>query len=501
MAVLKATDIRKGFGGVQALRGVSLCLRRGEVHALVGENGAGKSTLLKVLTGALAQDAGTVHLNGQLLEHNTPAKARAAGIAVVYQQPALFPELKIAENIALANDGVAWLRRVRWPERRKRAEQLLARVGGERIHPDRVAGSLSMPEQQLVEIAKAVEHNPAVLILDEPTASLGAADTERLFTLISEMRSAGAAIVYVSHRFEELFCIADRVTVLRDGASIEERAMSEVTNDELIHLMVGRQLTAVYPKRTVEMGPVALRVDGVSSATAGVRNVSLQIQRGEVLGLAGLVGSGRTQLAEALFGLLPQDSGQVMIDGIEIDVRTPQDAMRQGIAYLPEDRRRRGVVLDMTVAANTTMASLPTVSRCGFLRFNDERQQAKQYVAQLAIKTPSIETPTRDLSGGNQQKVALARWLMTNPRIMILDEPTQGIDVGAKAEIYELIGRMAESGTAILMISSDMTELLAISDRIAVMRKGSIVGTTSRAEATPFRIMELALGTTAEPVQ
>lgn len=491
--VLQATDIRKSFGGVRALKGVSLALGRGEVHALVGENGAGKSTLLKILTGALAPDSGTVHLHGKLVEHNSPAKARELGIAVVYQQPALFPELTVAENIALANDGVSWRKRVSWSERRERAAKLLLRVGA-RIQPDRVASSLSMPEQQLVEIAKAIERNPSVLILDEPTASLGESDTEQLFRIIAELREAGAAIVYVSHRFEELFRIASRVTVLRDGCSIEDRAMAETTSGDLIRSMVGRDLTAVYPKREAQIGGAALVAAGVCCRTTGVREVSLAVRRGEVLGLAGLVGSGRTQFAEALFGLTPMDGGTVSIDGAAVQIRSPRDAMRHGLAYLPEDRRRHGVVLAMSVASNTTMASLPEISSRGFLRFEAERDAAQRYVSQLAVKTPSIETRTGDLSGGNQQKVALARWLMTKPKVMILDEPTQGIDVGAKAEIYDLIGRMAAEGVAILMISSDMPELLAMSDRIAVMSKGRIAGTLTRDEATPFRLLEMALG-------
>lgn len=488
--ILKAVDIRKSFGGVHALRGVSLALAPGEVHALVGENGAGKSTLLKILTGALKQDSGEVYLRGERVEHNSPAKARESGIAVVYQQPALFPQLTVAENIALANDGVHWSRRIRWGAQRRRAEALLARAGA-RVHPDRLAGSLSMPEQQLVEIAKAIERQPAVLILDEPTASLGEVDTEQLFRIIDELRAAGSAIVYVSHRFEELFRIAGRVTILRDGCSIEERPMRDTTSDDLIRLMVGRELAGVNSRGRKAPGPVALKAESI-------RGVDIELKRGEVLGMAGLVGAGRTEFAEALFGLRPAAGGTVTVEGRHVVIRSPQDAMRYGLAYLPEDRRGHGVVLDMSVAANATMASLPQISKHGFIEFDKERRQAEDYVSQLAVKTPSIATRTRDLSGGNQQKVALARWLMTKPAVMILDEPTQGIDVGAKSEIYDLIRRMAEEGVAILMISSDMPELLAMSDRIAVMCKGKTAGILSREEATPYRLMELALGHRAE---
>ena len=491
--VLQARNIQKSFGGVQALKSVSLTLNKGEVHALVGENGAGKSTLLKVLTGAVQPDAGTVHLEGRAIENNTPAKARALGIAVVYQQPALFPELTVAENIALAKDSVHWFKKVNWKWRRERARELLARVGA-RVEPDRVASSLSMPEQQLVEIAKAIDANPALLILDEPTASLGDADTEHLFRILNEERDRGSAVIYVTHRFEELFRIADRVTVLRDGGSIEERPVEGTTKEDLIRLMVGRDLANVYPKRDVKAGGEALSVEGLSSRVGGVRRVSLQVRRGEILGLGGLVGSGRTQFAEALFGLAPVDGGTVHVNGKAVQIRSPADAMKHGLAYLPEDRRRHGVVLDMPVASNTTMASLPAISTKGFLRFQLEREIASGYVDRLAIKTRTIDEPARNLSGGNQQKVALARWLMTKPAVLILDEPTQGIDVGAKSEIYDLIGRLAEDGVAILMISSDMNELLAMSDRIAVMLRGEIAGTLPRAEATPYRLLELALG-------
>ncbi len=484
--VLEAADIRKSFGGVQALRGVSLTLRAGEVHALVGENGAGKSTLLKVLTGAIQPDTGTVHLRGQAVSSNSPAKARNLGIAVVYQQPALFADLTVEENIAVAKDSVRWFQRIDWRGRRKRARALLERVGA-RVEPDRIVSSLSMPEQQLVEIAKAIDGNPGVLILDEPTASLGDADTGHLFRIVGEMRERGSAVVYVSHRFEELFRIADRVTILRDGQSIEDRPIAAVTKEDLIRLMVGRDLSTVYPKRKIEPGGEALAVEGI-------RNVNLQVRRGEVLGLAGLVGSGRTEFAEALFGLAPADGGKVRVNGEAVQIRRPTDAMKHGIAYLPEDRRRHGVVLDMSVASNTTMASLPAISTEGFLRFQSEQEAATGYVKRLAIKIRSIDDPVRNLSGGNQQKVALARWLMTKPKILILDEPTQGIDVGAKSEIYDLIGRLAEDGVAILMISSDMNELLGMSDRIAVMAKGKIAGTLTCAEATPYRLLEMALG-------
>ncbi|MBV8706902.1 MAG: sugar ABC transporter ATP-binding protein [Acidobacteriaceae bacterium] len=491
--VLEALHVRKSFGGVRALRGVSLELIGGETHALVGENGAGKSTLIKIITGALQPDAGEIRMHGKVVEHHSPAHARALGIAAIYQQPALFPDLTVAENIGLAKGGNGRWRKVNWTERRAHAAKVLEKVGA-RIRPDTLARNLSMPEQQLVEIAKAVDANASVLILDEPTASLGEEDVEHLFRIMAEMRTRGTAIIYISHRFEELFRVADRVSVLRDGSSIGTYDMAGITSEKLIHLMVGRELETVFPKHDATLGDAVLDVRRLSSKQCGVKDVSLQVRRGEVLGLAGLVGSGRTQFAEALFGLAPKDEGEVYINGKRVEIESPGDAVREGLAYLPEDRRNHGVVLDMPVAANITIASLQRVSANGFIRFEDEEKTAKDYIRSLTVKTPDSHTPVANLSGGNQQKVALARWLMTDPKILVLDEPTQGIDVGAKAEIYHLIGRLAQKGTAVLMISSEMNEILGMSDRIAVMAKGKIAGVLSREEATPYKILELTLG-------
>lgn len=491
--VLEAVDVRKSFGGIRALKGVSLKLFAGETHALVGENGAGKSTLIKIFTGALQPDGGEIRLHGKLVEHHSPAHARTLGIAAIYQQPALFPDLTVAENVGLASGNQGRWRKVNWAARRTHAAKVLERVGA-RIRPDTPARDLSMPEQQLVEIAKAVDANAAVLILDEPTASLGEQDVEHLFRLMTEMRAHGTAIIYISHRFEELFRMADQVSVLRDGSSIGTYPMAEMTNAKLIHLMVGRELEAIFPKREATWGEPALDVRSLSSKGRGVKEVSLQVRRGEILGLAGLVGSGRTEFAEALFGLAPRDGGEVRINGKPVEIGSPGDAVREGLAYVPEDRRNHGVVLNMPVAANMTIASLKKVSANGFIRSDDEEKVAKSYIQSLGVKTPNTDTSVANLSGGNQQKVALARWLMTDPKVLILDEPTQGIDIGAKAEIYHLMERLTQNGTAILMISSDMNEVLGMSDRIAVMSKGKIAGFLSREEATPHKVLELTLG-------
>jgi rhamnose transport system ATP-binding protein len=490
--ILEASNIHKSFGGVRALNGVSITLLEGEVHALVGENGAGKSTLIKILSGALQPDAGEMRVRGERIDRNSPAKARALGISVIYQEPALFPDLTVTENIFLSQHSAAPWARVDWKARERHVEKLLERVNA-RVRPGAFAGALTMPQQQLIELAKAIDANASIIIMDEPTASLGEDDTENLFRIVSEMRAAGRSVVYISHRFEELFRVADRVTVLRDGQVIETRPMADTTSEDLIRLMVGRALKSTYPKHDVEIGPVVLEVRNLSSKHTGVVDVSLTVRRGEIVGLAGLVGSGRTQFAEALLGLTTPDKSEVILDGRRVQIQNPSDAVRAGLAYVPEDRRRHGVILDMSVASNVTLPSLRRISNCGFLRFGTEWNAAREFVERFRIKTPSVEAPTKNLSGGNQQKVALARWLMTDPKVLILDEPTQGIDVGAKAEIYRLIGELARRGMAILMISSDMPEVLGLSDRVAVMSNGRIAGVLARMEATPYSVLELAL--------
>ncbi len=491
--VLEAVDVRKAFDGVHALRGVSFTLRAGEVHALVGENGAGKSTLIKVLTGAVQPDAGTIFIRGQHIEKNSPAKSRALGIAVIYQQPAVFPHLTVAENIALANESAGMWRKVNWKTRRAQASDLLERTGA-RISPDALVSSLSMPEQQLVEIAKALDAKASILILDEPTASLGERESENLFRLVKEMRSQGAAIIYISHRFAELFRLADRVTVLRDGSSVETRNMNETTTEQLIGSMAGRDLTISFPCRQVELGETVLEARNVSCKRLGVRNVSLSIRRGEILGLTGLVGSGRTQFAESLFGLSRMDGGEVYIDGSKVSIYSPEEAVRLGFAYVPEDRTRHGVIPDMSVAVNATLANLNRLFPHGFIRFRTEEERAQELSDRLGVKTASVYSLVKTLSGGNQQKVALARALMTNPKILLLDEPTQGIDVRAKSEIYHVIQKLAESGLAILMISSETPEILGMSDRVAVMVRGEIAAIVKTKDATPYSLLELAMG-------
>jgi rhamnose transport system ATP-binding protein len=491
--LLALREISKAFGAVQALRGVSFDLLAGEVHALVGENGAGKSTLIKVITGAHAPDEGTMEVQGRRIAGHDPVRARELRIAAIYQQPALFPELTVAENIAVGMEpGGPW-RPVRWGRRRQRARLLLERVGAS-IDSEALAGGLSMPEQQLVEIARAVGAEARIVIMDEPTASLSDQEVDRLFRVIGDLKGQGVGIIYISHRLEELPRVADRVTALRDGLVVGTRKMTDVSRAELIRMMVGRDLSAVYPKSPVEPGEIVLEARGLGHRASGIRDVDLSVRAGEVLGLAGLVGAGRTELARILFGLTPAETGEIRLRGRSVAVRSPRQAVAMGIAYVPEDRRRHGVILELSTAANVTLAILRAVSRAGLVDPHRQHDTALGLVRRLAIKTPSVETLVGSLSGGNQQKVALARWLATRPAVLILDEPTQGVDVGAKAEIHRLMNELARAGLAILMISSELPEILGMSDRIAVMRGGTVVATMERASATPEVVMERALG-------
>jgi rhamnose transport system ATP-binding protein len=488
--LLRLTDIAKSFGAVRALRGVSFALHAGEVHALLGENGAGKSTLIKVMTGAHAPDGGTIEVNGEIVAHLTPAKAHALGIACIYQQPALFPDLSVMENIALRLERNPPLQRVRWAERRVRAVELLHRIGAE-IAPEKEVRELSMPEQQLVEIACALGTGARVVIMDEPTASLTQKEQHLLFAVVRDLRAHGVGVIYISHRLEEIFALADRVTVLRDGRSAGTNRVDEINEASLIKMMVGREVSAIFPPGESAAGDVVLALRGVVGP--GVRGLDLEVRAGEVVGLAGLVGAGRTELARILFGIAPAEAGEIVLHGAAVRIGSPQEAVQQGIAYVPEDRRRHGVILDMPIAANTTMAIHSVLFPGTWLRFAVERQLTLDFIRELDVRTSGPDASGGSLSGGNQQKVALARWLATKPRVLILDEPTQGVDVGAKAEIHKIIRRLAREGLAVLMISSDLPEVLGMSDRIAVMRGGTIAALLP-GHADAHDVMAAALG-------
>ena len=521
--LLQLTRVAKSFGAVRALKGVSFDLRPGEVHALLGENGAGKSTLVKIITGAHAPDEGVLEIAGRRVRHLSPAAARRLGIACIYQQLALFPDLTVAENIALRLDTPHALERVRRQAQRERARQLLQRLGAA-VSPDAEVRGLSLPAQQLVEIASALGAGARIIIMDEPTASLTRREVELLFNLVRGLRADGAGIIYISHRLEEIFQLADRVTVLRDGESVGTRVLraampprpceepapaapapgsaptpavslvekdgaararhpppiavqsadANVTAGELIRLMVGREVSQIYPPAAGPTGGSVLSLKAVGCAAAGVHQVTLDLRAGEIVGLAGLVGAGRTELACVLFGITPADTGEIVLAGRPVAIGSPRQAIALGIAYLPEDRRRHGLVLDLPVAANITMAIHRRLFPGAWLRLGAERSLALEMIRALAITPPTPETPARSLSGGNQQKTALARWLAAKPKVLLLDEPTQGVDVGAKSEIHKLIRRLAAEGLAVLLISSDLPEVLGMSDRIAVMRGGTV---------------------------
>jgi rhamnose transport system ATP-binding protein len=493
--LLELRQLAKSFGGARALKGVDFDLRPGEVHALLGENGAGKSTLIKIVTGAHQPDRGTITVAGRLVSHLTPASAHALGIACIYQQPALFPDLTVAENIALRLEAASALRRVNWSDRRARAEALLARIGAA-ISPHAEVRTLSMPEQQLVETACALGAGAKIVIMDEPTASLTQKEQHLLFAVVRDLRANGVGVIYISHRLEEIFALADRVTVLRDGESVGTNRVADINESALIRMMVGREMTQIYPPSESTPREVVLGLRDVGCAASGVRNVTFDVRAGEIFGLAGLVGAGRTELARILFGLTPADSGEIELHGQRITLRTPQDAVAQGIAYVPEDRRRHGVVLELPIAHNITMAIHRRVFPGAWLRLGAERSLALEYIRDLAVKCSGPEAPGGSLSGGNQQKVSLARWLATKPKLLILDEPTQGVDVGAKSEIHKIIRRLAKEGLAVLLISSDLPEVLGMSDRLGVMRGGTLVSTLP-ANSDAHAVMAAALGQAA----
>jgi rhamnose transport system ATP-binding protein len=488
------SQIRKSFGAVRALKGVSFELVPGEVHALLGENGAGKSTLIKVITGAHQPDGGTLEVGGVEVSGLSPSRARELGIACIYQQPALFPDLTVAENIGLRLKKPGLFSRVRWAGQRGRAAELLKRIGAE-ISPDAEVRSLSMPEQQLVEIACALGSGARIVIMDEPTASLTQKEQHLLFAVVRDLRASGVGVVYISHRLEEIFALADRVTVLRDGESVGTNPVNDLTESQMIQLMVGREVSALYPPAEGEPGEVVLSLENVGCSCSGVRGVNLEVRAGEIVGLAGLVGAGRTELARVLFGITPGDEGTMRLLGERVAVSDPREAISLGIAYVPEDRRKHGVILEMPIAHNMTMAIHRKLFRGGMLRFGAEESLAADFIRDLGIKAWGPAAPGGSLSGGNQQKVSVARWLATKPKLLILDEPTQGVDVGAKSEIHRIIRGLAKEGLAVLMISSDLPEVLGMSDRVGVMRGGELVKVMERSEADAATVMAAARGT------
>ena len=492
MAFLEMRGITKQFPGVLALDNVQFEVERGEVHALVGENGAGKSTLLKILAGAITMDKGEIILNGKPVRFHSPLDAIQAGIAVIYQEFNLVPYLSAGENIFLGREPRKFNGFVDFRKLHSEAQKILDRIGAN-FSSRTLVSQLSVAQQQMTEIAKALSQNAQIIAMDEPTSALTEREVEHLFDIIRSLKSEGVAIIFVSHRLEEIFQIADRITVLRDGKYVGTKRIEETNRDEVITMMVGREIKEKIPKRPAKIGEEILRVEGLTRE--GVfRDISFTLHKGEVLGLAGLVGAGRTEIARAIFGADPIDRGKIYLEGKEVRIRSPQDAIRLGIGLLTEDRKRYGLVLPMTVRENTTLANLMEVAMRGFINFAKEREVARKFVEDLDIATPSIEQIARNLSGGTQQKLVLAKWLFTKSKVLIFDEPTRGIDVGAKVEIYELMNQLAERGVGIIMISSELPEILGMSDRILVIHEGRIAGELKREEATQEKIMHLATG-------
>ncbi|MBD8659398.1 sugar ABC transporter ATP-binding protein [Frigoribacterium sp. CFBP 8754] len=493
--VLELRHARKTFGAVVALASGSVQLRAGEINALVGENGAGKSTMVKILAGVHQPDSGEFLFDGHPIVFRTPAESKAAGVSVIYQEPTLFPDLTVAENIFVGRQPTSRLGFIDRAKMRANARALFERLGVP-IDPDRVAEGLSIADQQIIEIAKAISLDAKVLIMDEPTAALSGVEVDRLFGVARALRDRGSAIMFISHRFDEVFGLSDRITVMRDGAFISEHATGDVTTAEVVRAMVGRDVDQLFPKQEARIGEPVVTVQGLTRQ--GVfHDVSFEVRAGEIVGLAGLVGAGRTEVARALFGVDRYDAGSVTVNGKPLARRSPLAAITAGIGFVPEDRRRQGLVMDMSVSRNTTLTLRRTLSRAGLVSARREREAAAEWSRRLQVKTGSQELPVSTLSGGNQQKVVLAKWLATDPTFLIVDEPTRGIDVGTKSEVHRLISDLAGRGIAVLMISSELPEVLGMADRVLVMHEGRLTATLDRAEATAERVMHAATGSGA----
>ncbi|MER6748598.1 rhamnose transport system ATP-binding protein [Streptomyces sp. PvP037] len=493
--VLALKGISKSFSAVRALRDVSLELFPGEVHALAGENGAGKSTLIKTLAGVHRPDAGQVLLDGTPVVFHGPGDARDAGIAVIYQEPTLFPDLSIAENIFMGRQPRRAFGRIDHRATHDATEALMKRLGVA-LDPDRPARGLSIADQQIVEIAKALSFDARVLIMDEPTAALTGSEVARLFGVVRTLREQGAAVLFISHRLEEIFEICQKVTTLRDGAWIAGEPVDGMTEDDLVRRMVGRDLEELYPKQEVSPGETVLSVRRLTRE--GVfTDVSFDVRRGEIVGLAGLVGAGRTEVARAVFGVDRWDAGEVEVDGRRLTNGAPSAAMAAGLALVPEDRRAQGLVMDMSIERNIGLTGLRSTVRAGLMDRGAERSRSLDWAVRLQVKYARIADTVNTLSGGNQQKVVLAKWLATGPKVLIVDEPTRGIDVGTKAEVHRLLSQLAADGVAVLMISSDLPEILGMADRVLVMHEGRLTAEIPRTDATEETVMAAATGRAA----
>ena len=491
--ILRLENITKTFPGTLALDKVSFDLNVGEVHALVGENGAGKSTLIKIISGIHQPDFGEIYLNGKLVNLKNTFFAQQHGIAAIYQEPTIFPDLSVAENVFMGHQECSQItKRINWKKMYKDTEKLLESLGVN-LNPRTKVRNLSAAEQQLVEIVKALSLNSQILIMDEPTSALTLNEVKDLFGIIKRLKSSGTSIIFISHRIEEIFEIADRVTVLRDGHYVGNNNISTVTVDELIRMMVGRTLSDMFPKRFVERGEPILKVEALNKERQ-FYGVTFELHKGEILGFSGLIGAGRSELARAIFGLESPDSGKIFVNGEQVHIRNPRIAMKHGVVYLPEDRQHQGLILLMSITNNITLPILDQFAKMGLLDTGKEIRVAKKYADMLDVRASGLWKNVLELSGGNQQKVVLAKWLATNPRILILDEPTRGIDVGTKAAVHRFMSELVSQGIGIMMISSELPEILGMSDRIIVMCEGRITAEFTSKEVSQDKILSAAVG-------
>ena len=499
-AILELEDISMYFPGIKALDGVKFAARPGEIHALIGENGAGKSTLVKVMTGVYRPTQGRIFFNGKAVDFKSPQEAQKAGIAVIHQETSMFGDLSVAENIFMGHaprltmaDKLP-IKPISWLKMRERAAELLSRLGL-KLDPRTLVKELSTAERHLVEIAKALSREAKVLIMDEPTSALTIRETEELFVLVRKLKTEGVAIVFISHKFEELFEIADYYTVLRDGRYIGEGFMKGAEEDSLVRMMVGRSVDQLFPKQEAKIGDVALAARKLTR-TGIFKAVSFEVRHGEILGFFGLVGAGRSEVMRAIIGVDPLDAGEVSIGGDSVHFRSPGEAMKKGVVYVPEDRQRQGAVLAMSIAQNITLPQVDFLSRAGWLDDKKERLVASDYAKRLEVKAAGIDYDVQTLSGGNQQKVVLAKWLASNPSILILDEPTKGIDVATKSAVHAIVSGLAAQGLAVIMVSSELPEIMGMTDRVVVMHEGVISEVIERKDYKEEEIMKAAMGRT-----
>lgn len=494
---LELHRVVKSFGPVIALRSGSLVLQPRSIHALIGENGAGKSTLVKIMAGLYRRDSGDFRLHGEDVDFTSTAQSKAAGIAVIYQEPTLFPDLSVTENIFMGRQPTGALGRIDRKAMRTEVEQIFRRLGVA-LDPDRITEGLSIADQQIIEIAKAISLDASVLIMDEPTAALSGVEVDRLFAVARSLRDEGRAILFISHRFDEVFALCDTVTVMRDGAYIDTTPIAETTTDELVRKMVGRDVTELFPKQDAVVGEPLLEVAGLTNP--GVfHDISFTVRSGEIVALAGLVGAGRSEVVRAVFGVDSYREGSVRMLGAPVPRRNPSAAMRAGLALVPEDRRKQGLVIESGVGGNITLAIRRRLARWGLITTRIENRAAKEWASRLEVKAHALDTVAATLSGGNQQKVVLAKWLATGPRVLIIDEPTRGIDVGTKSEVHRLLSQLAGEGMGILMISSELPEVLGMADRVLVMREGRITAEIARTDATSENVMFAATHATEQP--